>query len=144
MSAFVPQEDQMGSEKRDYCILCLSKTSSTCLYSFYQRSCAKLRLQGKTDNLPIPAKWQFFQVKYFKWSFKPIREAADKRMYTVNFSRRFCYVFSSFFKNDFFFFFFFRTCPLGPDFFWILLKVGKSDPHDFWNSFNTWYIFTHV
>ena len=69
------------------------------LYSFYQRSCTKLRLQEKTDILP---KWQFFQKKYFKWSFKPIREGADKRMYTVNFSGRFCYVFSSFLKWLFF------------------------------------------
>ena len=53
-SAFVLQEHQirMPSDKRDYGILCLSKTSSTYSYSFYQRSCTKLRLQGKTDNLP--------------------------------------------------------------------------------------------
>ena len=124
ISAFVPQDHQirMPSDKRDYCILCLSKTSSTYLYSFYQRSCTKLRLQEKTDILP---KWQFFQKKYCKWSFKP---GADKRMYTVNFSGRFCYVFSSFLK--WLFLKFFRTYPLGPDFFWILLKVGRSDPHE--------------
>ena len=54
ISAFVPQDHQirMPSDKRDYCILCLSKTSSTYLYSFYQRSCTKLRLKEKTDILP--------------------------------------------------------------------------------------------
>ena len=116
----------MPSDKRDYRILCLSKTSSTYLYSFYQKSCIKLRLQGKSDNLP---KWQFFQKnEYLKWNFKPIRESAGKRMYTFNFSNRFCYVFSSFLKW-LFLKKFFRTCPPGPDFFWIPLKVGRSDPH---------------
>ena len=65
ISAFVPQEYQirMPSDKSNFCILCLSKTSSTYLYSFYQRSCTKLRLQGKTDNLP---KEIFSKKKYFK------------------------------------------------------------------------------